>query len=154
VTFHAPGGSRLTTEHEAVVAVLTRAGASWPAPVRVADVLGPDAPRGEVDTVCEALIRAYAANVVELHIHPPAPCTHAGERPLASPVARLQARDEVRVANLRHATVPVEDDLRRLLVLLDGTRDRAALLEELPELDAERLEASLQLFARSSLLAG
>jgi SAM-dependent methyltransferase len=154
VTFHAPGGSRLTTEHDSVVAVLTRAGESWPAPVLVADVLGPDAPRAEVDTVCEALIRAYAANVVELHVHPPAPCTEAGERPRASPVARLQARDQARVANLRHATVPVEDDLRRLLLLLDGTRDRAALLAELPELDAERLEASLQLFARSSLLAG
>jgi SAM-dependent methyltransferase len=154
VTFHAPGGSRLTTEHAAVVEVLTRAGESWPAPVLVADVLGRDAPRGEVDTVCEALIRAYAANLVELHIHPPAPCVVAGERPRASPVARQQARDQTRVANLRHATVPVKDDLRRLLLLLDGTRDRAALLAELPGLDAARLEASLKLFARSSLLAG
>ena len=154
VTFHAPGGSRLTTEHGPVVEVLTRAGERWPAPVLVADALGPDASREDVAAVCEALIRAYGANLVELHIHPPAPCTVAGERPLASPVARQQARDQKRVANLRHATVPVEDDLRRLLLLLDGTRDRAALLAELPDVDASRLEASLQLFARSSLLAG
>ncbi len=155
VTFHAPGGSRLTTEHESVVAVLARAGERWPAAIVVADVLGPDAAAGDVDTVCEALIRCYAANLVQLHIHPPLPHTAVGERPRASALARRQARDQTSIANLRHATVPVEDALdRRLLVLLDGTRDRAALLAELPEVDAGRLEASLELFARSSLLAG
>jgi methyltransferase-like protein len=155
VTFHAPGGSRLTTEHESVVAVLTRAGERWPATVRVAEVLGAAAPAEDVETVCEALIRCYAANLVVLHIHPPAPHTEVGERPRASPLARLQAREQASVANLRHATVPVEDELdRRLLVLLDGTRDRAALLAELPQLDAARLDAALALFARSSLLAG
>jgi len=48
----------------------------------------------------------------------------------------------------------VRDDLRRLLIALDGTRDRAALLAEFAGdgLDAERLDASLALFARSSLL--
>ncbi len=155
VTFHAPGGSRLTTEHEAVVAVLTRAGESWPATVRVREVLGADVPAADVESVCEALIRCYAANLVILHIHPPAPVIAAGERPRASALARLQARDQTSVANLRHATVPVEDELdRRLLMALDGTRDRAALLAELPELDAGRLEATLELFARSSLIEG
>jgi methyltransferase-like protein len=156
VTFHAPGGSRLTTEHEAVVAVLRRAGESWPAAVHVGEVLGDDPPAGAVDTVCEALLRCYAANLVQLHVYPPQPHTAAGERPLASPLARLQAREQVDVANLRHATVPLDDELdRRLLTLLDGTRDRAALLAELgPEVDAERLEATLALFARSSLLLG
>lgn len=155
VTFHAPGGSRLTTEHASVVAVLTAAGERWPGTVRVSEVLGDDASREDVETVCEALIRCYAANLVQLHIHPPQPHVAVGERPLASPLARLQARDQTSVANLRHATVPVEDELdRRLLLLLDGTRDRAALHAELPQIDAGRLEASLELFARSSLLAG
>ncbi|HUR85051.1 MAG TPA: class I SAM-dependent methyltransferase [Solirubrobacteraceae bacterium] len=154
VTFHAPGGSRLTTEHEVVVAVLRAAGEHWPGAVRVADVLGPDPSPDAVQTVCEALLRCFAANLVGLHVQPPQPHTTAGERPRAGALARLQARRQTDIANLRHATVPVEDELdRRLLALLDGTRDRAALLAELgPDVDAERLEASLALFARSSLL--
>ncbi len=154
VTFHAPGGSRLTTEHEVVVAVLRAAGESWPGAVGVAEVLGPDASPEAVQTVCEALLRCFAANLVTLHVHPPQPHRAAGDRPQASPLARLQAQRQTDIANLRHATVPVEDELdRRLLALLDGTRDRAALLAELgPDVGAERLEASLALFARSSLL--
>ncbi len=155
VTFSVPGGSRLTTEHEVVIAVLAGAGERWPAAISVADVLGHDPAPEDVETVCEALLRCYAANLVQLHVHPPDPCTTAGQRPLASPLARLQAREQAEIANLRHGTVPLEDELgRRLLTLLDGTRDRAALLAQLPELDAERLEASLSLFARSSLLSG
>jgi len=154
VTFHAPGGSRLTTEHEVVVAVLRAAGEAWPAAVSIAGVLGENPAAADVDTVCEALLRCYAANLVQLHVHPPKLATVVSGRPLASPLARVQARDQMSVANLRHATVPVEDDLRRLLVALDGTRDRAALLAQFAGdgLDAERLDASLALFARSSLL--
>jgi methyltransferase-like protein len=154
VMFNAPGGSRLTTEHEVVVAVLRRAAESWPAAVRVADVLGEDPAHEDVDTVCEALLRCYAANLVQLHVHPPLLNTRVAERPQASPLARLQVREQTEIANLRHATIPVADELtRRLLTLLDGTRDRAALLAELGDAaDADRLEATLQLFARSSLL--
>ncbi len=154
VTFHAPGGARLTTEDEAVVAVLRRAGECWPAAVRVADVLGENPPRQVVATVCEALMRGYAANLLGLHLHPPQMRTSAGERPLASPLARLQARSQEDIANLRHATVPVQDPLdRRLLTLLDGSRDRAALLAALgPAADAGRLDATLARFARSALL--
>jgi SAM-dependent methyltransferase len=155
VTFSAPGGSRLTTEDEPVIAVLRHAAESWPAAVRVRDALGEDPSRAALDTVGEALLRCYAANVVALHVHLPQLVTHVSERPQVSPLARLQVRDRVEIANLRHATIPVPDELdRRLLALLDGTRDRAAVLAELPELGADRLEAGLQLFARSSLLVG
>jgi hypothetical protein len=79
------------------------------------------------------------------------------------------------VANLRHVSVEIEGVLaRRLLELLDGTRDRAALLAELtafaaateglgatddPPVEpqdlaafAEQLEASLARLARLALL--
>jgi hypothetical protein len=152
VTFSAPGGSRLTTEHESVVAVLRAAGEHWPAAVRVRDVLGDDASREDRDTVVEALLRSYAANLVHLHVHLPQLVTHVSERPQVSPLVRLQLRDRVEVANLRHATIPVPDEVdRKLLSLLDGTRDRAAVLAELPELGADRLEGALRVFARSSL---
>jgi hypothetical protein len=68
------------------------------------------------------------------------------------------------VTNLRHTSVRIEDDLgKRLLVLLDGTRDRVQLLRELRaflletgrqephDLDSG-LERSLQGLARLALL--
>jgi hypothetical protein len=68
------------------------------------------------------------------------------------------------VTNLRHTTVRLEDDLgRRLVVLLDGTRDRAELLHELRAFLVDRgrevpeplelgLERSLEGIARLALL--
>jgi hypothetical protein len=70
------------------------------------------------------------------------------------------------VTNLRHTRVRIEDDLgRRLVTLLDGTRDRAALAAELRAFLADRgdpvpadlpvaLDRSLQGLARMALLEG
>ena len=70
------------------------------------------------------------------------------------------------MTNLRHASVRIEDDLgRRLVTLLDGTRDRAALAAELRAFLVERgdpvpadlpeaLDRSLQGLARLALLEG
>ncbi len=58
----------------------------------------------------------------------------------------------------RHTAVELDDDLgRRLVTLLDGTRDRAALLQDLASessvsLRAEDLERSLNGLARLALL--
>jgi SAM-dependent methyltransferase len=153
VTFGAPGGSRLTTEDEAVIGVLRLAGERWPAAVRVRDALGEAGSPEVLERVGLALLRCYAANLVQLHVHLPQLVTHVSERPEASPLARLQVREQAEIANLRHATIPMGDDTgRRLLSLLDGTRDREALLAAVPELGADGLDAALALFARSSLL--
>jgi len=51
---------------------------------------------------------------------------------MASPLARLQARDGNSVTTLRHTRIQMDGDLERhLLLSLDGTRDRAALLRDL-----------------------
>ena len=53
-------------------------------------------------------------------------------RPSASPVARWQIERGPMVTSVFHFSVQVEDELgRELLRLLDGTRDRAALVDEL-----------------------
>ena len=97
-------------------------------------------------------MRAYAANFVQLHVWAPAIVSAASERPVASALARLQAAQGTRVTNLRHGSVEVPDELgRRLIVLLDGTRDRAALLRELDR-PADELERSLQGLAALALL--
>ena len=128
------------------------------------DLLGPQATPEDRRALCDALLRSYAANLVALHVDPPRPTTTPGQAPQASALARHQARAGQMVTNLRHASVRIEDDLgRRLVTLLDGTRDRAALAAELrthlldqgrpvPADLADSLDRSLQGLARLALL--
>jgi SAM-dependent methyltransferase len=146
VEFRGPRGATLTTDHDGVKRALVRLGDAWPDAVPVAELAGDD------DVVCATLLRAYAANLVHMHVWAPALATTAPERPVASALARLQAAEGTYVTTLRHTGVEVPDDLgRRLIGLLDGTRDRAALLLEL-ERPADELERSLEGLARLALL--
>jgi SAM-dependent methyltransferase len=96
-----------------------------------------------------ALWAAVDADLVALHVEAPVYAETGGPHPRASALARLQARDAIDVTSLRHENVRMEEPAaRRLLTLLDGTRDRAALLEELAagagvELEPDALDASL-----------
>ena len=77
-------------------------------------------------------MRTHAAGLTELHVHSPQFVLTVSERPVASALARLQIQNGSLVTNLCHASVQVTDKMaRRLLQLLDGTRDRTALLTEL-----------------------
>lgn len=162
--FAGPTGSTLTTDHPLVVASLKRAAAAWPAAVWVRDLLGPQATDEDRSALCDALLRSYAANLVALHVHPPRLTTTPGEAPRTTALARHQAAAGEVVTNLRHASVRVEDDLgRRLVTLLDGTRDRAALAADLRAYLADQgrpvpgdlaaaLDRSLEGLARLALL--
>jgi methyltransferase-like protein len=66
---------------------------------------------------------------VDFHMRPPFFAPQAGERPVGSALARLQARDKGLVTNLKHQNVAVDALPRVLLEVCDGTRDRAALLD-------------------------
>ena len=83
-------------------------------------------------TLGELLLRAYAGGIVEFSLVPPRLVISASEKPKASALARLQSREGTDVVNLRHFNLRVEDSLtQRLLQLLDGSRDRDALVDEL-----------------------
>jgi hypothetical protein len=76
----------------------------------------------------EFLTDAYAAGLVDLHVRPPALTIRPPDRPLASPLARLQAQRGDSVTTLLHTQVRIADaNALRLLPLVDGTRDRTAL---------------------------
>src|SRR5207248_2961682 len=78
------------------------------------------------------LVDCYlSSDLVEFHAHAPRLVQQAGERPAVSPVARRQARVGRAVTNRLHATVQLNDLERQLVAHLDGTRDRAALVEVL-----------------------
>jgi len=87
------------------------------------------------------VLRLYEARALELRVRPPRLVPTVSERPVASPLARLQlASGRTSVTNQRHVTVMLTDDLsRQFLQLLDGTRDRAAVLRDLLDtFDEER----------------
>jgi methyltransferase-like protein/2-polyprenyl-3-methyl-5-hydroxy-6-metoxy-1,4-benzoquinol methylase len=85
--------------------------------------------------LCELLLRAFAAGVIELHVWAPRFVSEVSEHPLASPVARHQNRRMKRITTLRHTGLELNDALsRNLLNFLDGTRDFATLVEALAEL--------------------
>jgi hypothetical protein len=107
------------------------------------------------------LMQAHAAGLVELHLQPPRLTTVPPERPVASPLARLQALSRDQVSTLLHTTVSIADtNALKLLPLVDGTRSRAALAAALrpagihiePSRAADFVDYALQKFARLGLL--
>jgi methyltransferase-like protein len=172
--FSGPRGSVLETPDPLLQRALTILGKSWPQAVRFEDLvdrarraLAPSRPvAADRLRLGDVLLRAAAGSLVELHVHPPRLARRAGERPVASPLARRQAaHGEEIVTSLRHRNVRVEDPLAaHLLTRLDGTRDRAALFADVREFTApgvaappedelpEALDRALERLARLGLL--
>jgi len=119
-------------------------------------------PPGPVARSIGALLAdAAIADEVLLHVRPPRAKETPSPRPLASPVARLQARRGTAVTNLEHVTIQLPDaPPRALLALLDGERDAAALdvavgaaLEvDEPAARRRRIDQYVRQFARLGLL--
>jgi SAM-dependent methyltransferase len=85
--------------------------------------------------LAELFVRLHAANFLELHTFEPPYARTPGLKPLASPLARLKIKDTSVIPNLRHFNVQIDDPMtKRLLPLLDGTRDRRLLTIELMSL--------------------
>ncbi len=101
-----------------------------------------------------AFARVYFADLIDLRASPPCWALAAGAKPRASLIARRSAATGSQTASLRHHTVALDNEMVCLVLgLLDGTRDRAALLAQLAgKLDAETLERILFLAANNSLL--
>ena len=76
----------------------------------------------------EAFLQVYAPGLVTLHLCPSKFALRPGSTPVASSLARWQARAGDSVITLRHVRITLNSARERhLLTLLDGTRDRAAL---------------------------
>jgi methyltransferase-like protein/cyclopropane fatty-acyl-phospholipid synthase-like methyltransferase len=141
-------GRSLKTENPLMKAALLTLSNAWPHAVHFDDLLTEarqlcgrvSAQNGEeilsdVRVLAASLLRAYAGTLVEFHVLPPCFVAQPSGHPFVSPLARVQAREGARVTNLRHATIAVEGSLeRQLLQLLDGSRDRTALLADLSRL--------------------
>jgi hypothetical protein len=104
------------------------------------------------------LLKGYGLGLVGLHSMASACAATPGERPRASGLARYQAGYGSVVTTLRHRQVTLADAARELLVLADGSRDRAELQALLntrfPALPGDGLTAQLASLVRQGLMAG
>ena len=70
------------------------------------------------------------AGLFEISAEPAHFVTTMSERPIATWLARQQATSGVVVTTRRHSTLQLDELSRQLLILLDGSRDRAALITD------------------------
>ena len=144
--FRMQGGMSGATDHVVTHSALRYLGARWPQCVSFAALVAaagctgrepggtPAAASAQDQSQLAAnLLELYAAGTLELHVAPPPIAKCIAERPVASPWARFQVEQGRTVTNLRHQRVQMEPITRRLVWLMDGTRDRPQLLDELAE---------------------
>jgi methyltransferase-like protein/ubiquinone/menaquinone biosynthesis C-methylase UbiE len=76
----------------------------------------------------------YSAGLIELYVNQPQISTVAGEKPSVNKLARRQIKHGSNISTLLGMSIKIEDEIsRHLIELMDGTRNRAALLEEMNE---------------------
>ncbi|HEX6174906.1 MAG TPA: class I SAM-dependent methyltransferase [Candidatus Binatia bacterium] len=139
LTFAGPKNSSLQTDNPLIKAAMSALGKAWPNAIHFHELFaqargscGIASAEDDARILGELLLRAYAGGIVEFSLVPPRLVTAPSEKPMVSALARLQSLEGTEVVNLRHFNLRIEDSLTRwLLQLLDGSRDRNALVDEL-----------------------
>jgi hypothetical protein len=179
--FRSRDNATLTTDHPISTAAMTALGECWPRALPFGELLAaargaaspaPSASSQTPDEVVLAgnLLRAfgYSNQLVDLHSFSPDFTMQLSARPVASPVARLEAMGRNVVTNLWHERVNLQPFQCHLLVRLDGSRKWGDLVRELRPVAAQlgapgkarepfdqaALERHLQALAGAALLVG
>jgi methyltransferase-like protein/SAM-dependent methyltransferase len=140
VKFRSPSGLVLSTTRPLLKGAILALANAWPGTLPFAELLtrtraaaaltDPATAEADTRTLAAALVDSYlGSDMIELHGAPIVVANQVSEKPLALASARLRAEQGRPVANRRHELVPLNDLESYLLTLLDGTRDRAALVD-------------------------
>jgi len=150
-------GAFAETDEPLQQAALRYLGARWPHYVSFEELLAQarshtDVPPAEAGSATQdariqdaralgtMLYTLYTLNFLRLHVHACSFVTEASAYPVASPIARWQIRQGAYVTTEFYESVRISDEaVRALLPLLDGSRDRAALVDVL----AAQVEAGI-----------
>jgi methyltransferase-like protein len=156
VQYRTPAGLGLATNRPLMKAAVQALCEVWPGTLpfddlrrRSRELLGGPTENQEqvakdVRELATGLLDCYmGTDLVEFHGAPITLTRMPGEKPIAIPSACLLAAEGRAVANRRHEVVRLSDFARHLLPLLDGTRDRMALVDALTRL-AETGEIRIQ----------
>jgi methyltransferase-like protein len=132
VEFHSTHGSALKTRRALTKAALSLLIESSPLAVdfdalctaAAQSARMPEVPADERMGLASDLLQAYAIGVVELHACASPFVIEAGDKPIASALARLQATRGLQVTNQRHESMTLDDTSRKAIAWLDGAHTR------------------------------
>ncbi len=153
--FKGPHGAHLQTDFPLAKAALLTLKDAWPrllnweelenaAVVEVSSHQAESVTADDLLALMEIMLAAYRSGVIELHLHRPAIQLEVSAHPVANHLARWQAQHSEVVTNLLHTSVILENELsRQLIILMDGTRDHAALREGLADAMEPRLPLTM-----------
>jgi methyltransferase-like protein/SAM-dependent methyltransferase len=153
-TFSFPGTTATMSSKEPVVkAALLCLGEIWPQAIPFSELrqrarsrlpaqagAGADAADQDTQHIGQALLTAYASlapGLVGLSLEPPRFTVKISERPSVTAYARFQAATGHQATNRRHELAKIEEFTRQVMLHLDGTRDRSALVDVLVGLCAK-----------------
>lgn len=129
---------KVTTGHPLTKAALTILGQRWPERVPFAELQneafsasGWTPPEGEKMPLETMMLKLYIGKIVEFHAHQTPAVAKVSERPIASTLARWLLAAQGRLVNLNHVNMHLDGALSTLIQLLDGSRDRTALIQEM-----------------------
>jgi methyltransferase-like protein len=138
--FRRKGGLEMQATHPFICAALNFLVSQWPVAVSFESLLAAGRPGSagelgdEPEILANTLTSAYRIGFVELQISPPEVANRVSERPSVSRLARFQLERGEWAVNQSHVLIKFPDPLSRKLVhLLDGTRDQEMLRRDLLE---------------------
>ena len=160
--FAAPGNMKVTVDQPAVKEAFRLLGRIWPRAASFDELLAASASREGAAGVSReedaghlgmSLLALFRRDLITLSTSEPTQAVTVSERPVVSVRMRQQiAYGRPLVTNLRHGEMDLHDvAVRKLLTLLDGTRDRAAMLRELGDWLDENRAATPELPTREWL---
>lgn len=150
-TFRTTGGYSLTTRSPIAKAAFVALQESRPRPLSFEELHQTSASKfsdgtpptpADRENLAGWLMKSYfSSDLIDLYAGPPTFTRTVDARPIACPLARLQAQASTKITNRRHETVFLNPLQHALVPLLDGTRDHPVLIREVSGLiERDRLE--------------
>jgi len=141
VTFQHPNGTEVDVTVPFIGVALQHLQQCWPQAIAFRSLVNATqqriaassaiSPNDAGSLLAEFLLLAYRQNLLELHSQPSPFVRMPSQHPVASPLARQQAETHSLVTGRQHKSIGLDIFHRRLLQLLDGSRDMPMLTEQL-----------------------
>jgi SAM-dependent methyltransferase len=129
VEYGSARGATMTTSDPFTKRMMVALEAAAPRPLSFAELLAAGIRENDLRLL---LLGLYGTSMINLRLWRPPCTTEPGERPEVSRLARLQMDSRPAVTNLAHVDLNLLDsEIRALFRLMDGTRNREALLKDL-----------------------
>lgn len=139
-TFRSMFGDHITVSEPLVKAAVVALGRRWPRSAGCDELraetlalLGRDGSEPDSEAFAGILLQAHRSHLVDLHTYDPPLATEPGDLPHASALARRQAAQGMGVVSLRNREIVLRELDRLVIPLLDGTRNAAAIVNELAQ---------------------